>query len=249
MTEDPIIKPAWGATTAGNEPVRPEILFYSQQGLGYTPKAALFEKRIITFNGQINEHSAQDCIEKLLALDARETQDSKDITMYINSPGGSVIDGLAIYDTMQHLKSDICTVVIGLAASMGSILAAAGAPNKRYALPHARIMLHELSGIQQGRYHQMKINSDLAENLLNELLDIYLNHIRRDKDGNFIQFGGQTNMDKFSEIRPELMTDKQLKPWLKKWLEKDRWLDARQALTLGLVDQVIESKTAQPKTK
>ena len=134
----------------------PTVLKHSVDGeRAYDLFSRLLEDRIIMFTGEVNADTAQIAIAELLYL--ASVDDSKDITMYINSPGGSVVDGLAIYDTMKYIKPDVSTVVVGMAASMGSILLSGGAKGKRYALPNAEIMIHQPSGGSKGMASDMEI--------------------------------------------------------------------------------------------
>lgn len=131
----------------------------------------LMRERIIFVGEEIDTHLANVICAQLLLLDSEDPE--KDIIMYINSPGGSVIDGLAIYDTMQHVRAPICTVCIGQAASMGSILLLAGAEGKRYALKNARVMIHQGSGGTQGQATDIEIYTKellRLEKLINEIM-------------------------------------------------------------------------------
>ena len=121
----------------------------------------LLKDRIIFVDGEINDMSADLVVAQLLFLEAQNPD--KDISLYINSPGGSVTAGLAIYDTMQYIKCDVSTICIGLAASMGAFLLAGGAKGKRYALPNAEIMIHQPSGGAKGQATEIQI---AAENIL-----------------------------------------------------------------------------------
>ncbi|HBA37919.1 MAG TPA: ATP-dependent Clp protease proteolytic subunit, partial [Firmicutes bacterium] len=123
----------------------------------YDLYSRLLNDRIVFITGEITDESANIVISELLYLDSQST---KDISIYINSPGGSVIAGLAIYDTMQHIKSDVSTIVVGMAASMGSFLLAAGTPGKRYALPNSEVMIHEVLGGTEGQATVVKIQAE-----------------------------------------------------------------------------------------
>ncbi len=205
----------------------------------FSPKSLLFRDRTIILSGQIDDDNAESAMEQLLALDSIAKDEGKDITMYINSPGGSIISGLVIYDTMQHIKSEVSTVVTGLAASMASVISVAGIRGKRYMLPNSTMMLHEASSGISGRLSHMEVAKNYSDSLLDRIIDIYIMHLNRDKDGLFSQFGGETNMVKLDEMAPTKMDDKELKVWLKKWLEKDRYMTAEQALKFGIIDGIV----------
>ncbi len=147
----------------------------------------LLRDRIVFLGGQVTPESANDIVKQLLVLEAEDSE--KDICLYINSPGGSVYDGLAIYDTMGHVKPDVQTVCMGLAASMGSFLLAAGAPGKRLALPNARIMIHQVLGGVQGSASDIEIQAnetlylkDRLNHLLAEATSQPLGQIEQDTD-------------------------------------------------------------------
>ena len=169
----------------------------------------LLRDRIVFLGGQVTAESANDVVKQLLVLDAEDSE--KDICLYINSPGGSVYDGLAIYDTMQHVKPDVQTVCLGLAASMGSFLLAAGAPGKRLALPNARIMIHQVLGGVQGSA------SDI-ERQANETLYLKdrLNHLLAEATGQPL-------------ARIEQDTD------------RDSFMSPEEAAKYGLIDQVLQT--------
>ena len=121
----------------------------------------LLKERIIFLSEQVDSASASVVIAQLLFLDAEDP--GKDIYLYINSPGGSITDGMAIYDTMQYIKSDVCTICVGLAASMGSVLLAAGTKGKRYALPNSEVLIHQpliAGGGLSGQTTEIKIHAD-----------------------------------------------------------------------------------------
>ena len=147
----------------------------------------LLRDRIVFLGGQVTPESANDVVKQLLVLEAEDSE--KDICLYINSPGGSVYDGLAIYDTMGHVKPDVQTVCMGLAASMGSFLLASGAPGKRLALPNARIMIHQVLGGVQGSASDIEIQAnetlylkDRLNHLLAEATRQPLDRIEQDTD-------------------------------------------------------------------
>ena len=127
----------------------------------YDIYSRLLKDRIIFLSGEVNDISANLVVSQLLFLEAEDPD--KDIYLYINSPGGSVSDGMAIYDTMQYIKPDVCTICIGMAASMGAFLLAAGAKGKRFALPNSEIMIHQPLGGAKGQATDIQIH---AENIL-----------------------------------------------------------------------------------
>lgn len=131
----------------------------------------LLNDRIIMLTGEVNDVSASLVVAQLLYLEGQDT--SKDISLYINSPGGSVTAGMSIFDTMQYLKCDVCTTCMGMAASMGAFLLAAGTKGKRFSLPHSDIMIHQPLGGVQGQATDIKIHADhiiKTKKTLNEIL-------------------------------------------------------------------------------
>jgi ATP-dependent Clp protease protease subunit len=170
---------------------------------------ALLEERII-FLGSAVEDSNSNLICAQILLLAAEDPDA-DIYVYINSPGGSVTAGMAIYDTMQFVSNDVATVAMGLAASMGQFLLSAGAPGKRYGLPHARIMMHQPSGGLGGTASDIKIQ---AEQML---------LIKKQLAGLIAEHTGQTVEQ------------------IEKDSDRDRWFDAEQAKEYGFIDHVVRS--------
>lgn len=137
----------------------------------YDIYSRLLEDRIIFVNGEINDQTANLIIAQLIYLEGKDPD--KDIMMYINSPGGSVVAGLAIYDTMNYIKCDVCTICVGMAASMGAVLLSSGAKGKRFALPNSEIMIHQPLGGFQGQASDIKIHADhimKTRKLLNKIL-------------------------------------------------------------------------------
>jgi ATP-dependent Clp protease protease subunit len=169
----------------------------------------LLRNRIVVLGTDVNDDVANLLVAQLLYLDAEEP--TKDIWLYINSPGGSVSAGMAIYDTMQWVKNDVATVSMGLAASMGQFLLCAGAKGKRYALPHSRIMMHQPSSGMGGSASDIKIQAQQSLHIKKVLLELIAQHT------------GQTV--------EQIETD----------ADRDRWFTAEQAKDYGLVDQVITS--------
>ena len=167
----------------------------------------LLNDRIIMLTEEVNDTTSSLVVAQLLYLEGQDN--SKDISLYINSPGGSVTAGMAIYDTMQYIKCDVSTICMGMAASMGAFLLAAGAKGKRYALPNSDIMIHQPSGGAQGQ----------ATDIL-----IHANHIARTKK-------------KLNEILAE-RTGQPLEV-IERDTERDNFMSAQEAADYGLVDKVI----------
>ena len=167
----------------------------------------MLEDRIIFLNGEVNDDSASAVVAQLLYLES--VDQTKDISLYINSPGGSVTAGMAIYDTMQYIKCDVSTICIGLAASMGAFLLAGGTKGKRYALPNAEIMIHQPSGGAKGQATDIQI---VAENILK--IKERLNRI----------LSGNTDQP-YDVVAADT--------------ERDNYMTADQAKNYGLVDAVV----------
>lgn len=182
----------------------------------YDLVSRLLEDRIIMFTGEVNADTAQIAIAELLYL--ASVDESKDITMYINSPGGSVIDGLAIYDTMQFIKPDVRTIVVGMAASMGSILLSGGAKGKRAALPNAEIMIHQPSGGSKGMASDMEIAWKHMERCKEKLTKYLVKNSGRNPE----------NPDDYNKVLADM--------------DRDYWMSAEEALEYGLIDKIIQTK-------
>ncbi len=180
----------------------------------YDIYSRMLKERIIFLTGPIDDHVASLVTAQLLFLEAENPD--KDISLYINSPGGIVTSGLAIYDTMQYIRPDVVTICIGQAASMGSLLLAAGAPGKRYALPHARIMTHQPSGGFQGQATDIEIHAREILNLKRRLNQIYVKHTGRPLE----------------EVEAKM--------------ERDTFMSAEEAREFGIVDHVIEKRPGKP---
>ena len=176
----------------------------------YDIYSRLLKERIIFVTGPIEDYSASLVTAQLLFLEAENP--TKDISFYINSPGGMVTSGLAIYDTMQYIRPEISTLCIGQAASMGSLLVAGGAEGKRFALPNARIMVHQPSGGAQGQATDIEIHAREILATRARLNEIYVKHT------------GQT-LD-----------------FIEKSMERDKFLSAEEAKEFGLIDEVITSR-------
>ncbi|WP_223068236.1 ATP-dependent Clp endopeptidase proteolytic subunit ClpP [Paenibacillus caui] len=156
----------------------------------YDIYSRLLKDRIIFLSGAIDDEVANLVIAQLLFLDAEEP--GKDIHLYINSPGGSITAGMGIYDTMQYIKSDVSTICVGMAASMGSLLLTAGAPGKRFGLPHSEVMIHQPLGGVQGQAADIKIHADWILKTKEKVNQIYvertgqpLEKIQRDTDRDY----------------------------------------------------------------
>lgn len=168
----------------------------------------LLNERIIFLGEEVNEHTANIVVAQLLHLAYDDPK--RDISLYINSPGGSVSDGLAIYDTMQFIKPDVATYGIGLQASMGAFLLSSGAKGKRYMLPHARVMIHQPSSGTQGRVTDQEITLREAVRLKELLAEITAKNT------------GQ----KLSKVKQDM--------------ERDFWMNAREAVDYGIADKIIQ---------
>ena len=170
----------------------------------------LLNDRIIVLSDQVNDQTASLVIAQLLYL---ESQDStKDISLYINSPGGSVSAGLAIYDTMQYIKCDVSTICMGMAASMGAFLLSSGTKGKRFALPNAEIMIHQPLGQAEGQATEILIRAD---------------HIKRTR-ANLNRILSENTNQPIENIERDT--------------ERDNFMTAQQALEYGLIDKIIEKR-------
>lgn len=183
----------------------------------YDIYSRLLKERIIFMVGPVNDAVASLVTAQLLFLEAENP--NKEISLYINSPGGLVTSGLAIYDTMQYIRPKISTLCIGQAASMGSLLLAAGEKGMRFCLPNARIMIHQPSGGFQGQAADIEIHAKEILDLRNRLNGIYAKH---------------TGMDVAA---------------IETAMERDRFMTPTEAKTFGLVDEVVESRPETPAKK
>ncbi len=173
----------------------------------------LLKERIIFIGSAIDQNTANTVCAQLILLEAENAE--RDISIYINSPGGSVTDGLAIYDTMQYVRPDVSTICVGLAASMGQFLLCSGAPGKRFALPHSRILMHQPSGAMQGQAADIAIQAEQI---------VYLKRMMAER----IAFHTGQPVE-----RIEADSD------------RDRWFTAEEAREYGFIDHVIDRSTAQ----
>ncbi len=170
----------------------------------------LLKERIVFLGTAVDDYIASLTIAQLLFLEAEDPE--KDIQLYINSPGGSVSAGLAIYDTMQYIKPDVSTICMGLAASMGAVLLAAGAKGKRYALPHSRIMIHQPWGGVQGQAADIAIQAKEILNTRDRINDILAQHTGQDRTR------------------------------LEKDMDRDFFMSSQDAAEYGLIDEIMSRK-------
>ncbi|WP_207102011.1 ATP-dependent Clp protease proteolytic subunit [Paracoccus shandongensis] len=178
----------------------------------------LLKERIIFVSGPVHDGMSTLICAQLLFLEAENP--NKDISMYINSPGGVVTSGLSIYDTMQYIRPRVSTLVVGQAASMGSLLLAAGEPGLRYSLPNSRVMVHQPSGGFQGQATDILIHARETEKLKRRLNEIYVKHTGRDL------------------------------PEVEEALERDRFMSPEEAKDWGLIDEVVAPRgKAEPEKK
>jgi ATP-dependent Clp protease protease subunit len=178
----------------------------------YDIYSRLLRDRIVMLDTDVNEHTASLLVAQMLFLES-ENPDA-DILFYINSPGGSVTAGMAIYDTMQFIKPDVSTIVMGQACSMGSLLSTAGAPGKRLMLPHARHMIHQPSGGARGQATDIQIQAQEILKMKQYLTEIYVDH----------NSAGKT----FEEFSADM--------------ERDFFMSAEEALAYGLIDEIITKR-------
>ncbi|MGA7268132.1 MAG: ATP-dependent Clp protease proteolytic subunit [Aestuariivirga sp.] len=176
----------------------------------YDLPSRLLRERIIFLTGAVDDNVAASICMQLLFLEAENPK--KEISLYINSPGGVVTSGLSIYDTMQFIRCPVSTIVMGQAASMGSLLLAAGANGLRYALPNSRIMVHQPSGGYQGQVTDIMIHAKEVESLKRRLNEIYVHHTGRD----------------YKTIEEAL--------------ERDNFFTSEKALEFGLIDKILDKR-------
>ena len=183
----------------------------------YDIYSRLLIDRIIFIDDEITEHTASVVVAQLLFLEAQDPE--KDINIYINSPGGMVTAGLAIYDTMNFIKPDICTICVGMAASMGAVLLAAGTKGKRYALPNSEIMIHQPLGGTQGQATEIEIAAK---------------HILKTKEKLNRMLAENTGKP-YEQIAADT--------------ERDNWMSAQEALDYGLIDSIVENRPREKEDK
>ena len=191
----------------------PMVLERTSQGeRSYDLYSRLLKDRIVMLDTDVNEHSASLVVAQLLFLESEDA--TKDILFYINSPGGVVTAGMAIYDTMQFIKPDVSTIVMGQACSMGSLLATAGAPGKRMILTNARHMIHQPSGGAGGQATDMEIQVNEILKMKKNLTQIYVDHNSKGKT--------------FEELSKDM--------------ERDNFMSAQEAVDYGLADEIITKR-------
>ena len=176
----------------------------------YDIYSRLLKDRVVMLNGPVNDAISNLIVSQLLFLESENPE--ADINLYINSPGGAVTSGMAIYDTMQYIKPDVSTIVMGQAASMGSLLSCAGTKGKRYMLPHARHMIHQPLGGASGQATDVQIQVEELMRWKETLLDVYAKHT-----------------GKSTEI-------------LKQDMERDNFMSAKEAVEYGLADIISEKR-------
>lgn len=195
--------------------VVPMVVEQSSQGeRAFDIYSRLLRDRIIMMTGPVEDHMASVIVAQMLFLEAEDS--TRDIHLFINSPGGVVTAGLSIYDTMQFIKPEVSTVVLGQACSMGSFIAQAGAPGKRYVLPNSRTMIHQPSGGSQGMASDIEIAVREILNIKRRLTELYVHH----------NTAGKTYKE-FEEA-----------------MDRDRFLSAQEAVDFGLADKIISSRAA-----
>ena len=178
----------------------------------YDIYSRLLKDRVVMLNGAVEDHMANLIVSQLLFLESENPD--KDITLYINSPGGVITAGMSIYDTMQYIKPDVTTVVMGQACSMGSFLAQAGAPNKRYVLPNSRTMIHQPSGGARGMQSDIEIQYKEITHMKKRLTELYVKHNNKGKT--------------FADFERDM--------------DRDTFMTAQEAVDYGLADSVIEKR-------
>lgn len=209
--ESSVLSPGFEIKEKGRNGMNYVPYVVEQTGQGertYDIYSRLLKDRIIFIDEEITQHTASIVVAQLLFLEAQDPD--KDINVYINSPGGVVTAGLAIYDTMKYIRPDICTICVGMAASMGAVLLAAGTKGKRYALPNAEIMIHQPLGGFQGQASDIKITADHIVGIKNKL-----NRILAEATGQKLQV-------------------------IEKDTDRDNYMSADEAVEYGLIDKVIE---------
>jgi len=191
----------------------PIVLEQTSKGeRSYDIYSRLLRDRVIMLDTEVSEHTASLLVAQMLFLESEHPD--KDISLYLNSPGGSVTAGMAIYDTMQFIKCDVQTIVMGQACSMGSLLSTAGAPGKRWILPNARHMIHQPSGGARGQATDIQIQAREIQKMKEYLTNIYVKHNSRGKT--YEQFAAD--------------------------MERDFFMSAQEAVDYGLVDKIIDKR-------
>jgi ATP-dependent Clp protease protease subunit len=181
----------------------------------YDIYSRLLKERVVMLDTDVNDHSASLIVAQLLFLESENPD--KDIYFYINSPGGVITSGMSIYDTMQFIRPDVSTIVLGQACSMGSFLAQAGAPGKRLMLPHARHMIHQPSGGARGMQSDIEIQYQEITKMKTMLTELYVQH----------NTAGKTYAD------------------FEKDMDRDTFMSANEALAYGLIDRIIQKRETE----
>lgn len=214
MTKQPIFEqPVFESNTPIESNLIPMVIETTSRGeRAYDIYSRLLKDRIIILGSPINDVVASSIVAQMLFLESEDPE--KDINLYINSPGGVVSAGLAIYDTMQHIKCDVATTCMGMAASMGAVLLTAGTKGKRSCLPHSRVMIHQPLGGVQGQASDIEIEAQEIIRIKKELSQIIADH------------SGKTVEDVIRDS------------------DRNNWMSAQEAKNYGLVDNVIERSSA-----
>ena len=178
----------------------------------YDIYSRLLKDRIIMLNGPVEDHSANLIVSQMLFLESEDR--TSDIHLYINSPGGVITAGMSIYDTMQYINADVSTIVIGQACSMGSFLAQAGAPGKRFVLPHSRTMIHQPSGGARGQQSDIEIQYKEITYMKKMLTELYVKH--------------NTARKTYEDFERDM--------------DRDNFMTAQQAIDYGLADKIAEKR-------
>ena len=196
---------SYGPTTQSNHPPQPDTNSHSQDDIF----SRLLAERIICLNGPIDDTLSASIVAQLLFLEG--DQPASPINLYINTPGGSVTAGLAIYDTMMYISSPVTTMCVGQAASMGSLILCGGAPKKRFCLPHSSIMVHQPSGGFFGQASDIAIHAKEILRVREQLNEIYRRHLTKEH-----------SMEEIEKL-----------------MERDKFMGAKEALGLGIVDEIL----------
>lgn len=178
----------------------------------YDLYSRMMKERVVFFTGEVETNMCNVMVAQLLFLEAENPE--QPISMYVNSPGGSVYDGLAVFDVMQYIKCPVATYVTGMAASMGSFIAQAGHPGMRYLLPRAITMIHQPSSGTRGKVSDMEIDLQESLRIKKEMTELYVKHNSKG-----------VSYERFAEL-----------------MDRDRWLTAPQAIELGLADHIVEKR-------
>ncbi len=198
-----------------NNPLVPMVIEQSSRGeRSFDIYSRLLRERIVFLTGQVDDTSASLIVAQLLFLEAENP--NKEISFYINSPGGVVTSGFSIYDTMQFIRCPVSTLCVGQAGSMGSVLLAAGAPGQRISLPNSRVMVHQPSGGYQGQVTDILIHARESEELKRRIIEVYVQHTHQD-------FGT-----------------------IERALDRDNYMSADQAKNFGLIDEVLAQRPEKP---